>query len=180
MYCKKCGRDLPDKTEICPVCGTPTRRGLKKKLNSPTKILIRVLDMLSTLTSLVHALLWITASHYVRGTANGLFYERQVQYWIYPALKWVDILFVLLFFAIPVFSVLMRYNLMRDRRIGRLFLCISVGLSLLWGILYPLVIRSCTGIASPVMTFCWIQAAVYAALAAYPTIHLLRTKEIAY
>ena len=41
MYCKKCGRDLPDKTEICPVCGTPTRHGLKKKLNSPTKILIR-------------------------------------------------------------------------------------------------------------------------------------------
>jgi hypothetical protein len=139
--------------------------------------MIRALDILSMIMTLIHAFLWATASHFVRGTANGLIYERQVQYWIYPALKWIDVIFVLLLIAIPVFSVLMRYNLMRDRRIGLLFLGITVGLSFLWGIQYPLVIQYNTGISSPIMIFCWLQAAVYAALAAYPAIHLFRSDE---
>lgn len=180
MYCRKCGRDIPDNLDTCPVCGVPTRQGLKKLRNTPTKIMIRFLDILSMIMTLIHAFLWATASHFVRGTANGLLYERQVQYWIYPTLKWIDGIFALLLIAIPAFSVLMRYNLMRERQVGRIFLGITVGLSLLWGIQYPLVIHYVTGIASPVMGFCWIQALVYAALAAYPTIHLLRSEDILY
>ena len=180
MYCRKCGRDLPDTTEICPVCGTPTRKAIRKKRASLTVRCIYAVDLLTFLTGIVHAFLLATASHYVRGTQHGLLVERWRQYALYPALRWVDILFTILLIAMFVFAVLMRYQLMQGNRLGLVFLGIAVGLALLWGIQYPLMIRLVTGIPSRILGFSLIQGGVFAVAAAFPTVYLFRSDEILY
>lgn len=167
MYCQRCQNDLPDGAEACPVCGAVTRRGAMKH-NRPQKRCVFTLDMLSMLTALIHALIWGTGSHYLGRAVDNMFWERQLRYELHPALIAVDIVFAVLFIAIPVFSAIMRYNLMRMRRIGRVYLTVTLVLSLLWGILYPLMTYAATGIPSPIMGFCIGQAVVYAALAATP------------
>ena len=180
MYCRKCQRDLPDELDACPVCGTPTRSAVRKKRASFAKKCILAMDLLSFLTGVIHAFLLATASHYVRQSANGLLYERLLQYELHPALRLVDTVFTVLLIGMFVCAVAMRYHLMRERRLGLVFLGITVGIALLWGIQYPLTVRLVTGIPSRIMGFSLIQTGVFAALAAFPTVYLFRSDEIIY
>ena len=177
MYCRKCQYDLPDTTEVCPVCGTPTRRHARKQ-NLSLKWLVYILDMITMLSGLLHALLWATASHYVTETTHGLWLDREYQYQLHPALVPVDIIFAILFFSIPVFSVLMRYQLMRMRSLGRIFLIITLAVTILWGILYPLLVSAVTGMISPLMGLVLVQAAVYVGLTTVPTVILMKSDKI--
>lgn len=180
MYCRKCGRDLPDHLDACPVCGTLTRRAVRKKRGSPTKRCIIAVDLLTFVTGLIHAFLLATASHYVRATQNGLLYDRLVQYSLHPALRWVDSVFTILLIAMFICAVIMRYRLMREQRLGLVFLGITVGLALLWGVQYPIMVQLVTGIPSRIMGFVWIQTGVFAAAVAYPTVHLFRSDDMIY
>ena len=179
MYCRKCQYDLPDTTEVCPVCGTPTRRHARKQ-NLSLKRLVIFLDAITMASGLVHILLWATASHYVTDASRGLLLARQYQYQLYPDLATVDLIFAVLFLAIPIFSALMRYQLMRMRCKGRIFLVITLAATILWGILYPLLINAVTGMRSPLVWLVLIQSTVYAGLAIVPTIILLKSDKIIY
>jgi hypothetical protein len=140
------------------------------KRNRPQKRCVFALDILSMVMALVHALILVSGSHYLNRAAADMFWERQLRYELHPALMAVDIVFAILLIAIPAFSAIMRYNLMRMRGIGRVYLIVTLALALLWGILYPLMTYAVTGIPSPLMGFCIGQAVVYAALAATPAV----------
>lgn len=180
MYCRKCGRDLPDDVDVCPVCGTLTRKAVRKKRGSPIKRCIIAVDFLTFLTGVIHAFLLATASHYVRSSQNGLLYDRLVQYSLHPMLRLVDSVFTLLLIAMFICAVIMRYQLMREKKLGLVFLGITVGLALLWGIQYPLLVQLATGIPSRIMGFVWIQTGVFAAAVAYPAVRLFRSDDFIY
>ena len=179
MYCRRCQYDLPDGTEVCPVCSTPTPRGARKR-NATLKWFIRFLDILTMLSGLIHALMWGSGSHFVHETTYGFLVDRQLQYDIHPGLLAVDILFAVLFLAIPIFSAMMRFQLMRERRIGRVFLVITLAVTLLWGLLYPLLICAVTGVLSSLMWVALVQSIVYAVLAAVPSVILLKSDKFIY
>ena len=56
----------------------------------------------------------------------------------------------------------------------------SLLLTLAWGILYPLLTQAATGIISPYMTFCIIQAVVYAVLVSVPAVVIFRSDQFIY
>lgn len=174
MYCRKCQYEIPDNVDICPVCGLPTRRAVRKH-NAPLKFLIRFLDIITMLSGLLHMLVLVTASHYIKSSEAGLLLHREYLLYFYPSLLYVDLIFAALYLAIPTLSVMMRYKLMRERRVGKLFLVLALSVTLLWGIAYPLVISAITGVAPYMMRFTLIQAGVYAALAAVPAAILLKS-----
>ena len=179
MYCQKCGYDLPDNTDVCPVCGTLTRRAVLVR-HKPMKLCIRWVDILSMLMTAVFALFWGTGSHYIQKHTTDIFTERGLRYDLHPGLLTVDILFAVLLVSVVVFSVMTRYSLMRERRIGLILLPITLLLTLAWGILYPLLTQAATGIISPYMTFCIIQAVVYAVLVLAPAVVIFRSDQFIY
>ena len=180
MYCRRCNRDIPDGVDVCPVCGNATRAATRKWFRSPLQKCIRIVDALSFFTCVIHAFILATASHYVRETKYGILYDRLLQYELHPALRWVDILFTLLLVAAFICAVIMRYHLTHGRRAGLVFLGITVGLALLWGIQYPLMVKLATGIPSRIMVFSLIQAGIYAAAVAFPTVYLFRSEDVIY
>ena len=179
MYCIKCQYDIPDGVGVCPVCNTPTRRTIRKH-NASLKFFIRFLDILTMIAGLLHVFILVTASHYVKATTSGLFLDREYLYFAHPSLVYVDLLFAVLYLAIPTFSAIMRYKLMRERRIGKLFLVIALSVTLLWGILYPLAISAVTGTVPYMMRFALIQAGIYAVLAAVPAAILLKSDKFVF
>lgn len=177
MFCRRCQYDLPDGTEVCPVCGTMTRRKARRR-NAPLKFLIRYLDILTMLSLLLHAFVWATGAHFVIDGSIGLIDARKYLYLAHKGLSAVDLAFAALIVANIVFSVVMRYKLMREYRIGKLFLIVSLTLCLLWGILYPLAICAMTGALSTMMGLAYVQAAVYAVLAIVPAVILLKSDQL--
>ena len=177
MYCSRCQNEIPDGTTECPVCGSITRRGFRKR-HAALKFFIRFLDTLTMLAGVLHVFMLGTASHFVNQTTYGLYIEREIEYFLYPGLKAVDVIFAVLLIAIPVFSVMMRYKLMREQRIGRLFLAIALAVTTLWGIAYPMAIYAVTGIISTMLWFSVCQTIIYVLLAAGPTIVIMKSSRI--
>lgn len=130
------------------------------------------------LTTLIHALMWGTGSHYLNRAVDNMFRERWLRYELHPVLIAVDILFAFLFIFIPVFSAMMRYNLMRERRSGLVFLTVTLALSFLSGILYPVLTQAATGIPSSLIGFCVAQAVLYGALSAVSAIMIYRSDKL--
>ena len=179
MNCWKCDYELPDSTDVCPVCGSPTRSHVRK-VTKTVKRLVFSMDVLTMLCGVIHIFIWATASHYIRGTVHGLLWDRQLQYEMNPKLLAVDVIFAILFLAIPALSAIMRYQLFRFRKSGKIFLAISFSLTLLWGILYPLSVQAVNGVSSPLWTVVIIQSVAYAALGIMPAVLLLRSDEFIY
>ena len=179
MYCTRCQNELPDGVETCPVCGMMTRRGLHNQ-NKPLKTCIRAVDGLSLFMTIIHAIVWATGSHYLDRAIENMLGERWLRYELHPALIWVDILFAILFVSIPVFSAMMRYSLMRERRVGLIYLSVTLAVALFSGVLYPILTQAATGIPSSLLGFCIIQAVVYGVLVAVPAVMLYRSDKLKY
>lgn len=48
MYCRKCGKNIPDDSEYCPYCGIPTIPG-DAKTNIPRLMLIAALPLIAVI-----------------------------------------------------------------------------------------------------------------------------------
>ena len=99
MFCRRCQYDLPDGTEVCPVCGTMTRRKARRR-NAPLKFLIRYLDILTMLSLLLHAFVWATGAHFVIDGSIGLIDARKYLYLAHKGLSAVDLAFAALISAL--------------------------------------------------------------------------------
>lgn len=159
MICKNCRCTIPNGSEVCPACNTPT----KKKVNIERKLLKFVMlgsDFFIYLSLVVNIFILFTGSHYLASYQYGILYEKRCFYAEFPALFTIDIIFAVLLVLFPLFSVLARYNVNLLRRTGAVFTLISFCVALLWSVFYALSVMLTVGFVSPILPFLIPQISV--------------------
>lgn len=132
MFCRFCGKELPEGARFCNNCGRiadvmPLQQTVRSRPMAWFKFIIYFQLFANAAGNLIIAFMWITGLHY--GESAGLYYE------VCPPLKAVDVIYGLICIACAVGAILVRQKLAHYKKnaptwyIG--FIAVSLILSLI-------------------------------------------------
>lgn len=132
MFCRFCGKELPEGARFCNNCGRaadvmPLQQAVRRRPMAWFKFIIYFQLFANAAGNLIIAFMWITGLHY--GESAGLYYE------VCPPLKAVDVIYGLICIACAVGAILVRQKLAHYKKsapawyIG--FIAVSLILSLI-------------------------------------------------
>ena len=132
MFCRFCGKELPEGARFCNNCGRiadvmPLQQAARRRPMAWFKFIIYFQLFANAACNLIIAFMWITGLHY--GESAGLYYE------VCPPLKAVDVIYGLICIACAVVAILVRQKLAHYKKsapawyIG--FIAVSLILSLI-------------------------------------------------
>ena len=132
MFCRFCGKELPEGARFCNNCGRaadvmPLQQAVRRRPMAWFKFIIYFQLFANAAGNLIIAFMWITGLHY--GESAGLYYE------VCPPLKAVDVIYGLICIACAVGAILVRQKLVHYKKsaptwyIG--FIAVSLILSLI-------------------------------------------------
>ena len=132
MFCRFCGKELPEGARFCNNCGRaadvmPLQQAVRRRPMAWFKFIIYFQLFANAAGNLIIAFMWIAGLHY--GESAGLYYE------VCPPLKAVDVIYGLICIACAVGAILVRQKLAHYKKsapawyIG--FIAVSLILSLI-------------------------------------------------
>lgn len=177
MYCRRCGNDISDDSYNCPICGFIIRSRKKNLREIADDACVTILDIMSLLSYFFNGAMLGTLAHFTVNSRLSLVYTWEIVHYNYRQMKLLHIVFGILLFTLPIFSVISRYLMRRCERKGIYIASVTHALISIWGVAYLLVCERISGTRSQFFNLCIIEAAVYALLATVMLVILFRSNK---